>query len=131
MKPNKGSSAPLNITGIVILACFVVATFVLGLYGFSSVYVAKPNISHPELTRWFDVCYSTIKLFSLISSPAEEALKHWAISAARLTAACSVFFSIAFAAFFAAGSWFKANFLVKYYKGHYVCLLYTSDAADE
>ena len=120
MKPNKGSSAPLNITGIVILACFVVATFVLGLYGFSSVYVAKPNISHPELTRWFDVCYSTIKLFSLISSPAEEALKHWAISAARLTAACSVFFSIAFAAFFAAGSWFKANFLVKYYKGHYV-----------
>jgi len=120
MKPNKGSSAPLNVTGIVILACFVVATLVLGLYGFSSVYIAKPNISHPELTRWFDVCYSTIKLFSLISSPAEDALKHWAISAARLTAACSVFFSIAFAAFFAAGSWFKANFLVKYYKGHYV-----------
>ncbi|EWH05795.1 hypothetical protein AT00_14680 [Pseudoalteromonas lipolytica SCSIO 04301] len=120
MKPKKGPSTPLSITGIVMLACFVVITFALGVYGFSSVYVAKKNIAYPELTRWFDVFYSTIKLFSLISSPAEESLKHWAISGARLTAACSVFFSIAFATAYAAGSWFKSNILVRFYENHYV-----------
>lgn len=120
MEANKGPQIPLNITGIAILTCFVLLTIVLGLYGFSSVYVAKTNIAYPELTRWLDVFYNTIKLFSMISSPAEDAIKHWAISAARLTAACSVFFSIAFAAFFALGSWFRSNLLVKFYKEHYI-----------
>lgn len=129
MKANKSASAPLSIRGIIILAFFVVATITLGIYGFSSVYVVKNNISHPELTRWFDVFYSTFKLFSLISSPADEALKHWAISAARLSAVCTVFFSIAFATFFAAGSWFKSNILVKYYKNHYIIFGLNSESA--
>lgn len=119
MTKNK-KSVTLSVSGIIILACLILLTICLGIYGFSSVYIAKKNIAYPELTRWFDVLYSTIKLFSLISSPAEESLKHWAISAARLTAACSVFFSIAFAAIYAASSWFKSNVLVKFYKNHYV-----------
>jgi hypothetical protein len=116
----KNTSAQLNIVGIIILGCLVLATLCLGVYGFNSVYVVNNDISNPELTRWFDILYSTIKLFSLISSPAEEAIKHWAISAARLSAVCSVFFSLAFATFFAAGSWIKSNILVSFYKDHYI-----------
>ncbi|MGC0120027.1 NAD-binding protein [Pseudoalteromonas piscicida] len=120
MKSIRKEKTQLNIVGIIVLTCLIVLTISLGIYGFSSVYIAKKGIAYPELTRWFDVLYSTIKLFSLISSPAEESLKHWAISAARLTAACSVFFSIAFASIYAASSWFKSNVLVKFYKNHYV-----------
>ncbi|MGQ8366429.1 NAD-binding protein [Glaciecola sp. 1036] len=120
MKPNKGNATPLNLTGIIFLACLVILTLGLGILGFSSVYVANPEVAYPVLTRWFDVIYSTIKLFSLLSSPADDELKHWAISAARLTAACSVFFSIAFATIYAAGSWFKANVGVRFYKRHFV-----------
>ncbi len=107
-----------NYVGIIILVCLVSFTLVLGVYGFSAIYQTKDEGSFTLITKWFDVLYETLKLFSLSSSPDDDVTKHWAISIARFTAACSVFFSIAFAAVLAAGNWFKANVMARFYHEH-------------
>lgn len=120
MLNNKDSGAQLGKTQVLILATLVLLTLIFGVYGFQAVYVLKPDIAHPHITRWFDVAYSTIKLFSLISSPADEKIEHWAVSIARFTAGCSVLFSLVFAALYAARNWLRVNIFVKYYKNHYI-----------
>lgn len=128
MKLGNSTSAHSNIISIVILAGLVIATFLFGIIGFSSVYVAKVSINHSDLVRWFDVFYSTLHLFSLHASPADKQVTHWAISLARLTAACTVFFSIAIAGIFAAGSWIKTNVLARFYNNHFVVVGLTPDS---
>lgn len=113
-------SANNNYVSIVILVSLVSVTLTLGLFGYSSIYVVKPNTSFPIIVKWFDVLYETLNLFSLSSSPSSDATKHWAISIARFTAVCSVFYSIALAATLALRNWIKSNITVRFSKRHYI-----------
>ncbi len=113
-------SASNNYVSIVILVSLISVTLILGLYGYNSIYVIQPNTSFPLIVKWFDVLYETFNLFSLSSSPSSDAMKHWAISIARFTAVCSVFYSIALAATLALRNWIKSNITVRFSNKHYI-----------
>jgi len=100
--------------------CLIAVTIVFGVYGYSAVYVLSSSIDEAELTRWLDILYSTLRLFSLESSPSNAPAAHWAISVAHLSAVCSVFFTIGLAAFIGIKDWFKSNVSARFYRNHYI-----------
>ena len=118
MKARASLSLHSNVIKIAILTGLIATTLILGLFGFNEIYEIKANLKHPQLIRWFDTIYSTIRLFSLIESPADKQISHWAVSLARLSAVCTVFFSVALAASITAGNWFRTNILIRFFKHH-------------
>jgi hypothetical protein len=121
MKKNQQETSNIAATSLAIV--FALVTILLGLYGFNAIYVAKDQITHSEWTHWFDVIYSTLRLFSMESAPEDDGNSaYWAISLARVFAAITIFYSIALATFLGFKGWFQKNLYVRTYRNHYIVL---------
>lgn len=120
------SSKPANNTSFAataIAALFAVTTIVFGIYGFYSIYTVKPGIAHNELTKWADVIYSTLRLFSMESAPEDDGNSaYWAVSVARAFATITVFYSIALATLIGFKGWFDKNIYIRFYRSHYIVI---------
>jgi Trk K+ transport system NAD-binding subunit len=120
------SSKPANNTSFAataIAALFAVTTIVFGIYGFYSIYTVKPGIAHNELTKWADVIYSTLRLFSMESAPENDGNSaYWAVSVARAFATITVFYSIALATLIGFKGWFDKNIYIRFYRSHYIVI---------
>ena len=62
MKAKASLSQHSNVIKIAILTGLIVTTLSFGLFGFNEIYEIKTNLEHPQLIRWFDTIYSTIRL---------------------------------------------------------------------
>lgn len=119
MKKNQQDSSNIAATSLAVI--FALTTILLGLYGFNAIYTLNDQVAHNQLTRWFDVIYSTLRLFSMESAPEDDGNSaYWAISLARVFAAITIFYSIALATFLGFKGWFQKNLYVKTYRNHYI-----------
>ncbi|EGR3963965.1 hypothetical protein DDM91_19355, partial [Vibrio cholerae] len=120
---SKNKHDDVNFAATAIAALFALTTVVLGLYGFSSIYALKENSSFNELTKWSDVIYSTLRLFTMESAPEDDGNSaYWAVSLARAFAAITVFYSITLATLLMFKGWFDKNIYIKFYKNHYIVI---------
>ncbi|EOW9219513.1 NAD-binding protein [Vibrio cholerae] len=120
---SKNKHDDVNFAATAIAALFALSTLVLGLYGFSSIYALKENSSFNELTKWSDVIYSTLRLFTMESAPEDDGNSaYWAVSLARAFAAITVFYSITLATLLMFKGWFDKNIYIKFYKNHYIVI---------